>query len=46
MGAGAAKMTIEKIYLPPKGEGAEILSGSTDDMVSALVGKIKEQGLL
>jgi len=46
VGAGAAKMTIEKIYLPPKGEGAEILSGSTDEIVSALVGKIKEQGLL
>ncbi len=46
VGAGAAKMTIEKIYPPPKGEGAEILSGSTDEIVSALVGKIKEQGLL
>ena len=27
VGAGAAKVKIEKIYTPPKGEGAEILSG-------------------
>ena len=31
---------------PPKGDGAEILSGSTDDVVGGLMGKIKELGLL
>ncbi len=46
VGAGAVKVKIEKIYTPPKGKGAEILSGSTDDVVGKLVGKIKELGLL
>jgi electron transfer flavoprotein beta subunit len=42
----AAKAPIEKIYLPPKSEGAELLEGSTDEVAAALVGKIKELGLL
>jgi electron transfer flavoprotein beta subunit len=42
----AAKARIEKIYQPPKGEGAEMLSGSTDEVAQKLVGKIKELGLL
>lgn len=46
VGAGAAKARIEKIYVPPKGQGAEIVSGSTDEVVTKLVGKIKELGLL
>ncbi len=46
VGAGAAKVTIEKIYVPPKTEGAEILEGSTSDIAAGLVGKIKELGLL
>ena len=41
-----AKAPLEKIYLPVKGEGAEILSGSTDEVVAGLVAKIKELGLL
>lgn len=46
VGAGAVKMKIEKIYVPPKGKGAEMLSGSADEIASRLVGKIKELGLL
>jgi electron transfer flavoprotein beta subunit len=46
IGAGAAKVTIRKIYAPPKGDGAEILEGSTDEIVQKLVTKIKELGLL
>jgi electron transfer flavoprotein beta subunit len=46
VGAGAAKAAIEKIYVPPKGQGAEIVSGSADQVVQKLVGKIKELGLL
>jgi electron transfer flavoprotein beta subunit len=46
VGAAAAKARIEKIYVPPKGQGAEILSGSADEVVGKLVGKIKELGLL
>jgi electron transfer flavoprotein beta subunit len=46
VGAAAAKSKIRKIYSPPKGDGAEILSGSADEVVQKLVGKIKELGLL
>src|SRR5690606_11769344 len=46
VGRDAVKVKIEKLYTPPKGEGAEILSGSVDEVVGKLVGKIKELGLL
>jgi electron transfer flavoprotein beta subunit len=46
VGAGAAKVTFQKVYHPPRGEGAEILSGTTDEIANQLVGKIKELGLL
>jgi len=46
VGAAAAKIKIEKLYTPPKGQGAELLTGSVDDVVGKLVGKIKEMGLL
>jgi electron transfer flavoprotein beta subunit len=46
VGAAAAKARIEKVYVPPKGQGAEILSGGADEVVGKLVGKIKELGLL
>ena len=37
---------FDKIYLPPKSATAEILSGTTDEVVAGLLGKIKELGLL
>jgi len=40
------KVQFEKVYTPPKGQGAEIISGSTDEVVAKLLGKIKELGLL
>lgn len=46
VGAGAAKATVQSIYTPPKGEGAEIIEGSTDEVVAKLVAKIKELGVL
>jgi electron transfer flavoprotein beta subunit len=46
VGADAAKVAIEKIYVPHKGDTAEMISGSTDEIVGTLVGKIKELGLL
>ena len=46
VGAGAAKAQIEKVFVPPKGQGAEMVSGTTDEVVAKLVGKIKELGLL
>jgi hypothetical protein len=39
-------MSIEKIYVPPKGEGAEMIEGSADDVAQALLGKIRELGVL
>jgi electron transfer flavoprotein beta subunit len=42
----APKVTIEKIYPPPKGESAELLDGSPDEISQKLVTKIKELGLL
>jgi electron transfer flavoprotein beta subunit len=46
VGAGAAKVKIEGIAPPPKGDSAEILGGSTDEVVAGLMNKIKELGLL
>jgi electron transfer flavoprotein beta subunit len=46
VGAGAARVKVEKLAPPPKGDRAEILKGSTDEVVKGLVGKIKELGLL
>jgi electron transfer flavoprotein beta subunit len=46
VGAGAAKVKVTKIYVPPKSDTAEILQGGTDEVASQLVGKIKELGLL
>jgi len=46
VGAGAAKVKVNKIYVPPKSDTAEIYEGSTDEIVGRLVGKIKELGLL
>ena len=46
VGESAAKVKIDSIAPPQKGDTAEILSGSTDDVVGGLVGKIKELGLL
>ncbi len=46
VGSGHNKTKYEKIYVPPKGDSAELLEGSTDEVVGQLVTKIKELGLL
>jgi electron transfer flavoprotein beta subunit len=46
VGRGNAKVKINKIYVPAKSDTAEILQGSTDEVVGQLLGKIKELGLL
>jgi len=46
VGAAAAKARVRKIYPPPKGEGAEIIEGSPEEVAQKLVAKIKELGLL
>jgi electron transfer flavoprotein beta subunit len=44
--AVAPRVTIDKIYAPAKGEGAELLEGSADEIAKKFVGKVKELGLL
>ena len=46
VGAAQAKMQIDKIYVPTKGDGAEIIEGSAAEVAGTLVSKIKELGLL
>ena len=46
VGGAHNKAVIDKIYVPARGDSAEILEGSTDEIVSQLLTKIKEQGLL
>ncbi len=42
----APRVKLEKMYAPPKGEGAELLEGSADAVAAQLATKIKELGLL
>jgi len=46
VGTSSAKVKIESLSMPPKGDGAEILQGSNDEVAGVLAGKIKELGLL
>jgi electron transfer flavoprotein beta subunit len=46
VGESAAKVKVEKVFVPPKGDSAQILEGGTDEVAKQLVGKIKELGLL
>ena len=46
VGAGAAKAKVAKVYTPPKGQGATMITGTTEQVVGQLVNKIKELGLL
>ena len=45
-GAVAPKLTVEKVYTPPKTQGAEMLEGSADEIAKKATAKIKELGLL
>ncbi len=38
------RVTLEELFLPPKGEGAEILEGSDDEVVERLVEMLRERG--
>ena len=46
VGEAASQVKIHKVAPPPKGDRAEILKGSTQEIVERRVGKIKELGLL
>lgn len=41
---GAARVVREELFLPPSGEGAEILEGDVDEVVAALVERMREKG--
>lgn len=42
--ASARWVRVEEMFLPPSGQGAEILEGRTDDVVDQLVERLKMQG--
>ena len=46
VGAANAKIAVEKVSMPQKGESAELVTGSVDEMAAGLLNKIKELGLL
>jgi electron transfer flavoprotein beta subunit len=39
-----ARVTVEEMFLPPAGEGAELLEGGTDDVVEKLIERLREKG--
>ena len=46
VGAVGALVSVEELFLPPKGEGAEMLDGDDEEMVEQLVAKLREQGVV
>ncbi len=44
VGARAARVKLEEIFLPPKGEGAEMLDGDEESVVAALVDRLQREG--
>jgi electron transfer flavoprotein beta subunit len=44
VGAAGSRVTVEEMFLPPAGEGAEILEGGTDEVVGKLVERLREKG--
>ncbi len=44
VGAGAAKVTRQDYFLPELGEGAEMLEGSTEEIVAKLIEMLKAKG--
>jgi electron transfer flavoprotein beta subunit len=44
VGAVGSRIEIEKIFLPPEGEGAEMIGGSPDEAAARLAEILKEKG--
>lgn len=44
VGAAGSRIQVEEIFLPPEGEGAEILKGSADEVAERLAQILKEKG--
>ena len=46
VGASGSAVAVEQLFLPSRGEGAEILSGDDDERVSKLVTRLRELGVI
>ena len=44
VGAAAARVTLDEIFIPPRGVGAEMLEGDEEAMVEALIDRLQQQG--
>ena len=44
VGLAGSAVTIEEIFLPPRGEGAEMLEGSEESVVEKLVERLQREG--
>lgn len=44
VGADGSRIQIEKVFMPPEGEGAEILKGSPEEAAARLAEILKEKG--
>lgn len=44
VGSAGSRVVIEQAFLPPEGEGAEILKGSSEEVAARLVEILKEKG--
>ena len=44
VGVAAAAVTVEEIFLPPRGGGAEMLEGSEETLVEQLVERLQREG--
>lgn len=46
VGHSGSRISTEKVFLPPEGEGAEIIKGSTEEAAGRLAEILKEKGVL
>ena len=44
VGEAGSRVRVEELFLPPTGEGAEILEGSAEEAVEKLVERLRERG--
>lgn len=46
VGTAGSRVSVEKVFLPPEGEGATIIKGSTEEAATRLAELLKEKGVL
>ncbi|MCK4272273.1 electron transfer flavoprotein subunit beta/FixA family protein, partial [bacterium] len=46
VGQAGSKTHLEKLYAPPRGEGAEILEGAAEEVSAKLAGIFREKGVV